>query len=348
MNTIVLKIENTNDLENIDIAAKALRDGKLVVFPTETVYGLGGDGLRPDVIDKIFKAKGRPQDNPLILHVGDISSVDILVKEIPDVARDCMEMFWPGPLTIIFNKSDIVPLEASAGLETIAVRMPSHKIAREIIRRSGVVVAGPSANTSGRPSPTRAEHAIEDLSGKVDYIVDSGKTIVGIESTVLDVTVDPPMILRPGGVTLEDLRVLIPNVEIDRGIIDENDNLTPKSPGQKYKHYAPKAECILFGGNLNNVIKEISRRIAEDPSKKSAVLATAETIDDYRGVDILINLGSRENLSEIASNVFDALRRCDEEGADIIYVEGFEFRGLGAGIMNRLLKASGGKVVLGL
>ena len=348
METKVLKINSKEDSENINIAASYLSDGKLVVIPTETVYGLGANGLNEEAVKNIFVAKGRPQDNPLILHVAEKSWVSNLVTEIPDVALKVMDKFWPGPLTIIFNKSDLVPSETSAGLSTVAIRMPSHEVAREIIRASGVPVAAPSANISGRPSPTKVEHVIEDLMGKVDVIVDSGHTDVGIESTVLDVTVEPPVILRPGGVTFEELQALIPDLEIDTTIIDPNDKTVPKSPGQKYRHYSPKADAILFGGNLNHVVKEINKRIADLKGEKSAVLATEQTYKDYVGADLVINLGSRENLEEIAKNIFDALRECDEEEVDIIYVEGYDLRGIGQGIMNRLLKACGGKVVLGL
>lgn len=348
LDTQIIKISSIKEVEKIKKAGSFLAKGKLVVFPTETVYGLGADGLNKEAVEKIFIAKGRPQDNPLILHIADRESLEKFTKNIPAVAYDCMEMFWPGPLTMILEKKDLVPDATSAGLDTVAVRMPSHEIARAIIKESGCVIAAPSANLSGRPSPTRVGHVIEDLKGKVDIIVDGGPAEVGIESTVLDLTVNPPTILRPGGVTLEDLKVLIPDVEVDHTIIDPLDKSVPKSPGQKYKHYSPKAEAILFGGNLSNVVREINKRLAAQEGKKTAVLATEQTHTDYVGVDLLINLGSRENLQEIAKNIFDALRKCDEENVDIIFVEGYDIRGIGQGIMNRLLKACAGRIVLGL
>lgn len=287
----------------------------------------------------------------MILHISSREMLEKLVRDIPKAAEDCMDMFWPGPLTMIFFKKDIIPEKVCAGLDTVAIRMPSDSFARNLIERSGVPIAAPSANTSGRPSPTKASHVLEDMAGKIDLIVDGGPTEVGIESTVLDMTVNPPMLLRPGGVTLEDLKALLGEVDVDPALLGgkPKEVLHPKSPGQKYKHYAPKAECLLFAGNLKNVAKEVDKRIKENPNKKIAVLATEETLDLYREKPyLMINMGSREHLQEIAHNIFNALRECDEAEVDLIYVEGFSFQGMGQGIMNRLLKACGGKVVLGL
>lgn len=349
MDTKIIKIDEDNiEQDKIREITEAFNDGKLVVIPTETVYGLGANGFDEEACMNIFRAKGRPADNPLILHIAELSQVDELVSEIPEAARDCMEVFWPGPLTIIMKRSEKIPDVVTARLDTVAIRMPSHKVARSILKDCMLPIAAPSANLSGRPSPTSFKHCREDLEGKVDIIVDGGTTNVGIESTVIDVTSNPPMILRPGGVTFEDLKTIIPNVAIDNTTIDATDEAIPKSPGQKYRHYAPKADAYCFAGNLEGVVKEVNRRIEENSGKKIAVLATSETIEDYEGADLLINLGSRENMEEIAHSLFDALRRCDEENIDIIYAEGFDFRGIGAGIMNRLLKACGGKVVLGL
>lgn len=349
MKTKIIKLkEDKLSKEDLEIIDQAFRDGKLVVFPTETVYGLGANGLDPDADKKIFKAKGRPSDNPLILHIAYMSQINELVKEIPDVARELSDNFWPGPLTMIFNKSDLVPDAVTAGLDTVAIRMPSHPVAREILKYTKLPIAAPSANLSGKPSPTTYKRVMEDLDGLVDIIVDGGKPSYGIESTVLDLTSDPAMILRPGGVTKEDLKKIIPNIAIDNTIIDSNDKTIPKSPGQKYKHYAPKADCYTFAGDPFNVVNEINKRIETNKDKKIAVLATDQTVDEYEGAYMVINLGSRENLREIAQNLFEALRSCDDNKVDIIYAEGFELRGLGVGIMNRLLKASAGKVVLGL
>lgn len=348
MRTEIIKLSGEKDKKNLEKISQTFRRGGLVVFPTETVYGLGANGLDPTACKNIYLAKGRPSDNPLILHIADKGQLKDLVSEIPESAKKCMGAFWPGPLTIIFRKSEKVPLEATGGLDTVAVRMPSHPIAHMILKDAGLPIAAPSANLSGRPSPTMTKHVLEDLSGKVDIIVDGGHTVVGIESTVLDVTVEPPMILRPGKVTLEQLQTVIADVSIDQTVIATDEKTIPKSPGQKYKHYAPKAQAYLFAGNLTNVVKEVNKRVQESCGKKTAVLGTTETIEDYRGMDVLINLGSREDLEEIAANLFDALRQCDEEKVDIIFVEGFELHGMGLSIMNRLLKACGGKVMLGL
>lgn len=349
MKTDIIKFKgNTKDKIYLKKISDTLKDGGLVVLPTETVYGLGGNGLNKRACKKIYEAKGRPSDNPLILHIAENSQLDELVAEIPDVAKKCIEKFWPGPLTIIFKRAAIIPDEATGGLDTVAIREPSNEIAHAILKAVDFPVAAPSANLSGRPSPTKVEHVIEDLNGRVDIIVDGGHSVVGIESTVLDVTADPPMILRPGKITLEDLREIDENITIDSATIDSKSGEIPKSPGQKYRHYAPRAEAICFGGRLDKVVNEIKKNISENKDKKIAVLATDETYEEYKNLDIklLVNLGSREHLEEVASNLFDALRRCDEENIDIIFAEGFELRGMGLSIMNRLLKACSGKVVM--
>ena len=349
MKTDIIKFKgNGKDKIYLKKISDTLMDGGLVVLPTETVYGLGGNGLNKRTCKKIYEAKGRPSDNPLILHIAENSELDALVAEIPDVAKKCMEKFWPGPLTIIFKRSEIIPDEATGGLDTVAIREPSNEIAHAILKAVDFPVAAPSANLSGRPSPTKVEHVIEDLNGRVDIIVDGGHSVVGIESTVLDVTVDPPMILRPGKITLEDLKEIDENIRIDSATIDAKSGEIPKSPGQKYRHYAPRAEAICFGGRLDKVVNEIKKNIKKNKDKKIAVLATDETFEEYKNLDIklLINLGSRDNLEEVATNLFDALRRCDEENVDIIFAEGFELRGMGLSIMNRLLKACSGKVVM--
>lgn len=348
METKVIKITSPKEMDKVKEAAQHLREGHLVVFPTETVYGLGANGLDKEAIEQIFVAKGRPRDNPLILHIAEMDQVLDLVKVIPPIAQDCMDLFWPGPLTLIMDRSKLVPDEITAGLETVAIRMPSHPIAHAILKEAQVPVAAPSANTSGRPSPTRLSHVLEDMDGKVEVIVDGGEADWGIESTVLDVTGERPMILRPGGVTKEDLETIFDQVDVDETTIKTEEGIVPKSPGQKYRHYAPEGDCYLFAGNLTNVAKEVNRRIGENPGKKIAVLATTETKDMYEGMDLLIDMGSREELDKVAKNLFDCLRKCDEEGVELIFAEGFDFNGLGVGIMNRLLKACGGKVVLGL
>lgn len=348
MKTEIIKLNDNRDQKALERISKTLKKGGLVAFPTETVYGLGGNGLDPLACKKIYQAKGRPSDNPLILHIAKEKQVEELVEEIPETAKRCMKAFWPGPLTIIFKKSAKVPLEATGGLDTVAIRMPSNPIAQGILKEVELPVAAPSANLSGKPSPTMMKHVIEDLMGKVDMIVEGGNSVVGIESTVLDVTTTPPMVLRPGKVTVEDLREVLGDVEIDQTIIHSQDQKAPKSPGQKYRHYAPQGDAYLFAGNMDNVIKEVNKEIQAHRDKKIALLVTEETKDCYQGANLVINLGSRDDLEEVASNIFDALRQCDEEKAEIIFMEGFELRGMGLSIMNRLLKACGGKVKLGL
>ncbi|CDZ75551.1 tRNA A37 threonylcarbamoyladenosine synthetase subunit TsaC/SUA5/YrdC [ [Peptoniphilus sp. ING2-D1G] len=349
MKTKIIRVKN-GKIENSDLKVidEAFKTGKLVAFPTETVYGLGANGLDEQASMNIFKAKGRPADNPLILHIANVSQIRELVEDIPDIAIDLIDMFWPGPLTLIFNRSKAVPDVITAGLGTVAIRMPSHPVARKILAYTKLPIAAPSANLSGKPSPTSLERVMEDLNGKVDIIVDGGRTNYGIESTVVDLTENPPIILRPGGITTEDLKVIVPDIRMDRATIDASEDKVPKSPGQKYKHYAPIAQCYTFAGALDIIVKNINKKIKENEDKKIAVLATEETKDDYEGAYIVINLGSRDNLIEVAHNLFEALRQCDDEEVDMIYAEGFEFRGLGVGIMNRLLKASSGRVIFGL
>lgn len=344
MITKIVKIKDENDFENIKIVSDALKNGLLVVFPTETVYGLGGNGLMPETLKNIYLAKGRPSDNPLILHIGKKEDLNELVIEIPESAKKLIDKFWPGPLTIIFKRKNIIPDRATGGLDTVAIRMPSHKIANAILKMASVPVAAPSANISGKPSPTSTKHVIEDLNGRVDFIVDSNRSVVGIESTVVDVTVDPPMILRPGYVTYEDLKEILPSITYDNTIIDKNDRSVPKSPGQKYRHYAPRAKCITFVGNREKIIEAINEKIKENSDKKIAVIATECVLKKINGDVISLSLGSGD-LKSAAHNLFYMLRTTDEEDVDLILCEGFKEEGLGTGIMNRLRKASSGNVI---
>lgn len=347
METKILRINPLNpEIDLIAEGARYIRKGKLVAFPTETVYGLGANGLDEEAVKNIFIAKGRPQDNPLILHVSKIDEVRPLVKSIPEEAKILMEEFWPGPLTIIFERSSIVPDIITAGLNTVAIRMPNHPVALELIEASGVPIAAPSANTSGKPSPTLAEHVIEDLYGKIDMILDGGPTGVGLESTVLDLTTDVPTILRPGGITLETIRHFIPNAELDLSIISSNEKIVPKSPGQKYRHYAPKAKMIVFTGDVENIVEAIKDRAKkyEMEGKKVGIMATEETKDKYSQGSV-ISVGSRKMKGTIARNLFNTLRKFDEIGVDIILSEGVEMGQIGTAIMNRLKKASGGNII---
>lgn len=356
METRIIRIDKEQiDYNLLEEAVSVIKDGGVVAFPTETVYGLGANGLDVKAVEKIFSAKGRPQDNPLILHIYSIDQIKELVEGIPDIAKACIEEFWPGPLTILFKKSKKVPEIITAGLDTVAIRMPENKIALELIRLSNTPIAAPSANISGRPSPTSAKHVIEDLFGKVDMIIDGGDTGIGLESTVLDLSGDTPMILRPGGITEEDLRKIIPNITIDFSIIKSGENIVPKSPGQKYRHYAPKSEMILFSGEVDRIVEGIIRYIKKhlETGKKVGIMCTDETmsfyenlIEELNGPEILaISLGSRENKEIIAHNLFNTLRLFDEANVDIILAEGISLSDLGTAIMNRMMKAASGRII---
>ncbi len=341
------------DGRNIDItlahkAGATLRNGGTVAFPTETVYGLGANALDPDAVKKIFAAKGRPADNPLIVHVADASDVVPLVKEIPEPARLVMANFWPGPISIILQKSGLIPDIVSAGLPTVALRQPSHPVAAAIIRASGVPVAAPSANLSARPSPTCAQHVRQDLDGKIDMMVDGGICSVGLESTVLDLSGDVPAILRPGGVTPQMLRPLIGEVAHSLGKTDTD--CAPKCPGMKYRHYSPKAQvCLVECGSgraacVENISKEIARLCAESKreGKRVGVLTCA---GEGSGAPADIFIACGETPGEYAANMFAALRQFDEQQADIIYAALPFDDEFSAAIRNRLYKAAGGRVV---
>lgn len=347
MKTIIKELnENNIDMKIIEEAANIIKDGNLVAFPTETVYGLGADGLNEEAISKIFWAKGRPQDNPLILHISSSEELEPLVKEIPKKAKICMEAFWPGPLTMIFKKSEIIPDAITAGLETVAIRMPDNEIARRLIKGSEKPIAAPSANTSGRPSPTKAKHVYNDLKGKLELILDGGGTGFGLESTVLDLTEEIPMILRPGGITLEDLRKVLGEVQVDQGIINESDGIIPKSPGQKYKHYAPKAKMFIFKGPNKDVVSRIKeeKKKYEKEGKKVGIMCTDENYNLYSGENI-ISMGEKGDKEKIAHQLFDILRKFDETDVQIILSEAVDDSEIGMAIMNRLMKAASGQII---
>ncbi len=345
MRTKIITINEENiDINLIKEAGKIIRDGELVAFPTETVYGLGADGLNQEAVKKIYKAKGRPSDNPLILHISSLEELYPLVMEIPEEAHKLMEEFWPGPLTLVFKKNSIVPDIITAGLDSVAIRMPKNQIALALIRMAKTPIAAPSANLSGRPSPTRASHVIDDMSGKIQMIIDGGRTGVGLESTVLDLSSNYPTILRPGGVTFEDLKNIIPSVKQDKSIINQEE--TPKSPGQKYRHYAPKSEMLLFTGQMDSIVGEIKRQVENlvERKMKVGIMATRETAGDYKKGLVKV-MGSREEQETIAENLFDIIREFDNEDIDIILAEGIDLDNIGTAIMNRLIKASGGKII---
>jgi len=347
--TIVLKVDAENpEIEVIRIAADTIKKGGLVAFPTETVYGLGADALNPKAVKALFKAKKRPLDNPPIVHVGHIQDVYRLAREVPPKAEKLMEKFWPGPLTLIFKRSEIVPDVTVSGLDTVAVRMPRHKVALALIRESGCPIAAPSANLAGRPSPTTANHVLEDLNGRIDVVLDAGPTNIGVESTVLDLTVEPPQILRPGGTPYEVLREVLGRVELHpAAVADKKVHVDrARSPGMKHRHYAPKAKMIVIEGDLETVVKKIAELVDHYKQRKMkvGVLATDETITSYKA-DVVKSMGSRKRLEEIAKNLFRLLREFDSEGVDIIIAEGVPTEGLGLAVMNRLRKASGYRIV---
>lgn len=348
MNTIQRKIDIDNiDMEVVEEASRILKEGGLVAFPTETVYGLGANALDANASAKIYKAKGRPSDNPLIVHIAELDALNQIAEEIPEKAWQLAEKFWPGPLTMIFNKKDIVPLGTTGGLNTVAVRMPSHKLALSLIKEAGGYIAAPSANTSGRPSPTKASHVAQDLVGRIDMILDGGMVGIGIESTIVDVTSSPPMILRPGFINKEMLESVIGEVLTDPTIFAENESKErPKAPGMRYKHYAPKGDLTIVEGDELAVIERIRSLTKEkmDEHYQVGIIATDETKDKYK-VGQVKSIGKRSDEHTISHNLYNVLREFDEADVDIIYSESFRNGKLGVAIMNRLLKAAGHKVI---
>ncbi len=332
----------------IKAAADVIRNGGLVAFPTETVYGLGADALNAEAVKRIYVAKKRPLDNPIIIHVATKQETLQLTENIPSKARKLMSVFWPGPLTLVLKASEKVPKAILGGLDTVAVRMPRHNVALALIRESRVPIAAPSANLSGRPSPTTAEHVKQDLDGRIEMILDGGPTNIGIESTVLDVTVDPPEILRPGGTSYEDLVKVISQVKIHPTVLAEKNVRVAKvpSPGMKHRHYAPRAELVLIEGTVKPTVKNIQQIIDQNVKngKKVGVLATDETKDMYKA-DAVKSLGSRADLPSAARNLFRLLREFDKDKVDIIIAEGVPLEGLGLAVMNRLRKASNYRIV---
>ncbi len=335
-------------------AAQCLKDGGLVAFPTETVYGLGADALNETAAGRIYAAKGRPSDNPLIVHIADVKDLEVLGYP-NEKAYALAHAFWPGPLTIILPKKDIVPHGTTGGLDTVAIRMPSHPAALSLIRQSGVYVAAPSANTSGRPSPTKAEHVVEDMNGKIDYIVDGGPVGIGIESTIVDVSGEVPTILRPGFITKKMLEQIIGEVIIDPALEKPMENLHPKAPGMKYTHYAPKGQLSLVepkdvkeDGSQQAVICKICELADAKRAEgyKVGIMAPEETLSKYeQHADTVVCVGARHERNTVAAGLYAALREFDTAGADYIYAESFRGDGLSYAIMNRLLKAAGQRVI---
>ncbi|SEL01889.1 L-threonylcarbamoyladenylate synthase [Pseudobutyrivibrio ruminis] len=338
------------NMEYISEASEILRKGGLVAFPTETVYGLGGDAKDKEASRKIYAAKGRPSDNPLIVHIARFSQLQEISKDLPENAKNLADAFWPGPLTMVVNKNEVIPYETTGGLDTVAVRMPNNPIALALIEESGCMIAAPSANTSGRPSPTKASHVYEDLSGKIDAILDGGAVDIGLESTIVDLTEDVVTILRPGYINMEMLKEVVGEVRIDPGIVYNDKGTTsgakPKAPGMRYKHYAPKGDLTIISGDEDKVVAKINEltKAAIEAGSKVGIIATSETADRYSDGQILV-IGDRSDEGSIAHNLYDILRKFDELGVDLIYSESFATPNMGQAIMNRLLKAAGQKTL---
>lgn len=346
MKTVVEKIkESAIEEDSILRAAGILQRGGLVAFPTETVYGLGANGLDSAACKKIYEAKGRPSDNPLILHISALDELERIVSSVPAEAEKIMEAFWPGPLTLIFSKAACVPKEITGGFETVAVRFPSHPVANALIKAAGLPIAAPSANRSGRPSPTRASHVLADLDGRIDMLLDGGSACVGLESTILDLTGEAPMILRPGAVTKEMLMDICGEVLVDPAVYGHLEpGQKPKAPGMKYTHYSPKAEVVLVQGP--QTVEYINARLLEwkGLGRRAGVIAADQTKNRYLH-GVVLSLGDRENLEQIGASLFHVLRQCDCLELEIVYAEMFGEAGEGAAIMNRLRKAAGYQIV---
>ncbi len=334
------------DPEAIRRAGAVIRSGGLVAFPTETVYGLGGGALQAESSRRIYAAKGRPSDNPLIVHICSMEDLPAIVEDVPSFVPALAGAFWPGPLTMIMKKSELIPSETTGGLDTVAVRFPSHKTAMALIREAGGYVAAPSANRSGRPSTTTGEHCLEDLDGRIEMILDAGPVGIGLESTIVDLTRDVPEILRPGAVTEQMLREVIGNVSVDRTIYGEDDGRAPRAPGMKYRHYAPEGELLIVEGGHSEVRRYIRDALERDRAagKKTGVICAEEHREDYPA-DSVKSAGSAEDETAVARSLFRFLRDFDREGVERIYSEAFSQDGIGQAVMNRLMKAAGHRIV---
>lgn len=332
--------------EGIRRAGEILRQGGLVAFPTETVYGLGANALDETASAKIYRAKGRPSDNPLIVHIADWDAIYRIAEEVPAQAKLLADAFWPGPLTMILKKSSQVPLGTTGGLNTVAVRMPANEVARALIRAGGGYVAAPSANTSGRPSPTTAQHVAQDMDGVIDMIIDGGDADIGLESTIVDLTEDVPTILRPGYINEEMLEAVAGRVEMDKGLISDNADIRPKAPGMKYRHYAPKAQLFIVEGEAPRVREKINRLTAQhlQSGARVGVIGTDESASYYCG-GIVKSIGSRQDENSIAHHLYGILREFDEMDVTVIYSESFDTPQMGQAIMNRLIKAAGHQII---
>lgn len=352
METKVIVCREEDDKDCLKEAGEILKTGGLVAFPTETVYGLGGDALNPASSKKIYEAKGRPSDNPLIVHICRFEDIYAIVSEKEEHkgmlanAEKLAKVFWPGPLTMILPKAQIIPEETTGGLSTVAVRYPAHKTALALIEAAGGYVAAPSANTSGKPSPTLAKHVKEDMEGRIEMIIDGGEVGIGLESTIIDLTVNPPEILRPGYVTKEMLAQVLEEVETDVTILSDKSGQAPKAPGMKYRHYAPKGKLTIVSGEKEKVIAYVNGRlgIAKEEGRKTGVICTDETKEAYLA-DSVKPTGSRADELAAAKQLYRILREFDEENIEEMYSEAFFDEGIGQAVMNRLLKAAGHQLI---
>lgn len=346
LKTQVMAVDRENpDLNKIRIAARVIREGGLVAFPTETVYGLGANTFDVEAVLRIFRAKNRPYDNPLIVHVSEKDAVYDLAREIPDTVEVLTRRFWPGPLTLLLKRAPHVPRPEN--IDEITVRMPDHKVALALIAESEVPISAPSANISGGVSPTTAQHVYQDLAGKIEVILDGGRCDVGVESTVLDLTGEVPTILRPGGITLEDLKAVLGNVEVHPVAAAEGKTeAEARAPGMKYKHYSPHADVIVVEGEVQRMVNKINQLVDQNIRQglKVGVMATGETVQSYSHGLIKV-VGSRQNLETVARNLFDVLRAFDEQGVDVVIAEGVVTTEIGLAIMNRLRKSAGFNII---
>ena len=326
----------TSNQEDLQIAAKIINNGGTVIFPTETVYGLGANALDSTAVKKIFEAKGRPSDNPLIVHIADINQIYEFVDEFTENAKKLAQAYWPGPMTLVLKKKKVIPNEVSAGLDTVGIRIPENKIAREFIKESKCPIAAPSANLSGSPSPTTVEHVISDMFGRVDAIIKGENSQVGLESTVIDVTGEIPVILRPGGITPEMIQKVCGDVKIAKGVDGVTDELKPKSPGMKYKHYAPKCEIILIK-NDENLIENVKKEANKFVKDETVIICLEQHEEIYKDYNTLC-IGN--DLATVATNLFMIFRKCDEIGYKYAIMESVEEEGIGIAIMNRARRAA--------
>ncbi len=348
MDTVIKKImHDDSDDEIYEQAAEILKKGGLVAFPTETVYGLGADALDEKASAKIYAAKGRPSDNPLIVHIADKKDLDVLSCDVNDMAVKVAEAFWPGPLTMILKKKDIVPDSITGGLGTVAIRMPSHHVAARLIKTSGVYIAAPSANISGKPSPTKAEHVIHDMNGRIDMIIADDTVDIGVESTIVDLSEDVPTILRPGFITKKQLEDVLGEVKVDPAVMGNvADGIVPKAPGMKYKHYSPDANVVIVTGDSDKVVSKINElcELRKKEGKRVGVMTVSEDAGRYNA-DKVVDMGSRCDEALAAKNLFAALRSFDEDGIQYVYSESFPTDNVGQAVMNRLIKAAGHTII---